>query len=183
MKKMIFLCFIFFMIFIFSHTIYSQQQELLPEMKIPEGYVFYHYQYAYLDISLVFPEKWINHSTQERGILIYTPDSKGSIMILGTPLFGKEYTLEELWAENMESLKGIRAEFQESIPDTLSGHPAIKALYTIMIVRNIHQYISYSSIIGDIFYTFTFNIHEQDFDKYLDEVLFVVQSVTIKPVE
>ena len=171
------------MIFNFSQTIYAQQQEFSPEMEIPEGYVFYHHQHAYLNISLIIPEKWINHSTQERGILIYTPDSKGSIMMLGSPLFGKEYTLEELWAENMESLKIIRAEFQESIPDTLSGHPAIKALYTIKIVNNIHQYICYSSIIGDIFYTFTFNIHEQDFEKYLEEVLTIVQSVTIKTVE
>ncbi len=183
MKKMIFLCFVFFLIFNFSHTIYSQQQESPLEMEIPEGYVFYHYQYAYLDISLIFPEKWINHSTQERGILIYTPDSKGSIKMLGSPLFGKEYTLEELWTENMESLKRMGADFQESISDTLSGHPAIKSLYTIKIARNIHQYICYSSIIGDIFYTFTFNVHEQDFEKYLEEVLTIVQSVTIKTVE
>jgi len=79
MKKIIFLCFIFLLVFSFNQTIYSQQKELLPEVEVPEGYVYYQYHYAYLDISLIYPEKWINYSSQERGILIDTPDSKGSI--------------------------------------------------------------------------------------------------------
>lgn len=180
MKKTIFLCLVFFMVFNYSHTTYSQQQELQQEMEIPEGYVLYQHQYAYLDIFLMYPENWINHSSQERGILIYTPDSQGSFMMLGSPLFGKEYTLEELWEANMESLKRAGAEFQESVPDILSGYPAIKALYTITIAKNVHQYICYSSIIGDIFYTFSFNVQEHDFEKYLEEVLTIVHSITIK---
>jgi len=180
MKKIIFLFLVFFMIFNFSHTIYSQPQELPAEMEIPEGYVFYQYQYAFLDISLIYPEKWINYSSQERGILIDTPDSRGSIMLLGTPLFGEEYTLEKLWEENMESLEIAGAVFQESIPETFSGHPAIKAFHTIKIGNVLHQYIRYSAIIGDLFYTFSFHAPVADFEKYLEEVLTVVHSVTIK---
>jgi hypothetical protein len=168
----------------FFLSLQAQQPEQAQEMEIPEGYVFYQYQYAYLDISLVYPEKWINYSSQERGILIDTPDSKGSIMILGTPLFGEEYTLEKLWAENMENLKLAGAVFQEELtPDTLSGYPAIKALYTIKIGEGTHQFICYSSIIGDVFYTFIFNATLGDFEKYLGEVLTVVRSVSIKIVE
>ena len=183
MKKIIFLFLVFFMIFNFSHTIYSQPQELLAGMEIPEGYVSYHYQYAYLDISLIYPEKWINYSSQERGILIDTPDSKGSIMLLGTPLFGEDYSLEKLWDENMENLKLVGAVFHESTPDTLSGYPAIKAMHTIKLGNDMHQYIRYSAIIGDSFYTFSFHAPVNDFEKYLEKVLIIVQSISIKTVE
>ncbi|MDI3543247.1 MAG: hypothetical protein PWP57_851 [Candidatus Atribacteria bacterium] len=177
MKKYIFLG-LTIIIFNFTLTLYAQEMSSLQE--IPKGYVFYQYQYAYLDISLIYPEDWINYSSQERGVLIDTPDSKGSIMILGTPLFGEEYTLEKLWAENMENLKLAGATFQESVPDTLSGYPAIKALYTIKIGEDIHQYICYSSIIGDLFYTFSFHAPVNDFEKYREEVLTIVRSVSIK---
>ncbi len=181
MKK-IFYIFLAIIIFSnFSPLIYAQQQK--EKREIPEGYVFYQYKYAYLDISLVYPEKWINYSSQERGILIDTPDSKGSIMLLGTPLFGKEYTLEKLWEENMENLKSVGAIFQESTPDKISGHPAIKALHTLKVGDNNHQYIRYSAIIGNIFYTFSFHAPVNDFEKYLEEVLTVVHSVLIKNIE
>jgi hypothetical protein len=184
MKKFIFLCLLVFLFFWIILSGSVQQAEDVQTQEVPDGYVFYHYQYAYLDISLVYPEKWINYSSQERGILIYTPDSRGSIMILGTPLFGEEYTLEKLWNENMENLKLAGAVFQEELtPDTLSGYPAIKALYTIKIGESTHQFICYSSIIGDVFYTFTFNATLGDFEKYLGEVLTVVRSVSIKIVE
>ena len=180
MRNIIFLCLIMFVIFNFNICCFAQQNELSYEMKIPEGYVFYHYQYAYLDISLIHPEKWINYSSQERGILIETPDSKGSIMLLGTPLFGEDYTLEKLWNENMENLKLVGATFQESTADTLYGYPAIKAMHTIKLGNVLHQYIRYSAIIGDLFYTFSFHSPVPDFDKYLEEVLTVVYSITIK---
>ena len=177
MKKYIFLGLTIIVFFNFILTLHAQ--EMSQPWEIPKGYVFYQYQYAYLDISLIYPEDWINYSSQERGVLIDTPDSKGSIMLLGVPLFGEEYTLEKLWAENMENLKLAGATFQESVPDTLSGYSAIKALYTIKIGEDIHQYICYSSIIGDLFYTFTFNATLGDFEKYLGEVLTVVRSVSI----
>jgi len=161
---------------------FAQQTEEVVDQEVPEGYILYHYQYAYLDISLIYPEDWINYSSQERGVLIDTPDSKGSIMLLGTPLFGEDYTLDKLWNENMENLKLVGAVFQESTASTLSGYPAIKALHTIKLgLGNVlHQYIRYSSIIGDLFYTFSFHSPVPDFDKYLKEVLTVVHSITIK---
>jgi hypothetical protein len=183
MKKIIFLCFIFLLFFSFNHTIHSQQKELPPGVEVPEGYVYYQYQYAYLDISLVYPEKWINYSSQERGVLIDTPDSKGSIMILGTPLFGEDYILEKLWAENKESLELAGAIFQESVPDTFSGYPAIKALHTIKIGNSNHQYLRYCTIVDDLFYTFSFHAPVAEFEKYLEEVLTVVHSISIKTVE
>ena len=178
MKKYIFLGLIIIVFFNFTLTLHAQ--EMSQPWEIPKGYVFYQYQYGYLDISLIYPEDWINYSSQERGVLIDTPDSKGSIMLLGTPLFGEEYTLEKLWAENMENLKLAGATFQESVPDTLSGCPAIKALYTIKIGEDIHQYICYSAIIGDLFYTFSFHAPVNDFEKYREKVLTVVRSVSIK---
>ncbi len=184
MKKCIFYFLVATLIFSFFLSLQAQQPEQAQEMEIPEGYVFYQYQYAYLDISLIYPEDWINYSSQERGVLIDTPGSKGSIMLLGTPLFGEEYTLEKLWNENMENLKLAGAVFQEELtPDTLSGYPAIKALYTIKIGEDIHQYICYSSIIGDLFYTFSFHAPVNDFEKYREEVLTVVRSVSIEIVE
>lgn len=183
MKKIILICFTFFIVFTYHLFIYSQQQELQPDIEIPEEYVFYHYSYVFLDISLIYPENWINYSSQERGILIYTPDSKGVVMLLGTPLFGEEYALEKLWTENMENLKSGGAIFQEISPATLSGYPAIKALYTIKIGNSIHQYIRYSALIGDLFYTFSFHAPGNDFKKYLTEVLTIVDSITIKTVE
>ena len=115
--------------------------------------------------------------------MIYTPDSKGVLFLIGTPMFGEEYTLEKLWAENMENLKSAGAVFQESGPDALSGYPAIKALHTIKLGNDSHQYIRYSTIIEDMFYTFSFHAQVGDFEKYLEEVLTVVPSVSIKTVE
>ena len=178
MKKYIFLGLTIIVFFNFIPTLHTQ--EISQPQEIPEGYIFYQYQYAFLDISLFYPEDWINYSSQELGILIDTPDSKGSIMLLGTPLFGEEYTLEKLWAENMENLKLAGATFQESVPDTLSGYPAIKALYTIKIGEDTHQYICYSSIIGDLFYTFRFHAPVNDFEKYRETVLTTIRSVSIK---
>ncbi|MDD3655965.1 MAG: hypothetical protein PHI72_04270 [Atribacterota bacterium] len=104
-------------------------------------------------------------------------------MILGTPLFGEDYTLKKLWAENKESLELAGAIFQESVPGTFSGYLAIKALYTIKIGNSNHQYLRYSAIIGDLFYTFSFHAPVTEFEKYLEEVLAVVHSVSIKTVE
>lgn len=184
MKKIIFLFYLSIFFFWILLPASAQQDEDVLTQEVPEGYIFYQYQYAYLDISLVYPEKWINYSSQERGILIDTPDSRGSIMLLGSPLFGEEYTLEKLWNENMENLKLAGAVFQEELtPDTLSGYPAIKALFTIKIGEDIYQYICYSSIIGDLFYTFTFHAPVNDFEKYREEVLTMVRSVSIEIVE
>ena len=179
MKKFISVFLLIFFIFSSSLLVLAQQPELIPPPEIPEGYVFYQYQYAYLDISLIYPENWINYSSQERGILIDTPDSKGSIMLLGTPLFGEEHTVEEVWFENMENLKLAGAVFQESVPDTLSGQPAIKALHTIKLGNDMHQYIRYSSIIGDLFYTFSFHSPVNDFEKYSEEIIKIVSSIQI----
>jgi len=180
MKKAIYIFALIFLFSLMALSVSAQQTEEVIDQEVPEGYILYHYQYAYLDISLVYPENWINHSTQERGILIDTPDSKGSIMLLGTPLFGEEFTLEKLWNENMENLKLVGAVFQESTADTLSGYPAIKAMHTIKLGNVLHQYIRYSAIIGDLFYTFSFHSPVPDFEKYLKEVLTLVHSITIK---
>ncbi|HNR66146.1 MAG TPA: hypothetical protein PKJ95_07645, partial [Atribacterota bacterium] len=71
------MAFLFFCILLPASA--QQAGDVLTE-EVPEGYVFYRYQYAYLDISLIYPGKWLNYSSQERGILINTPDSQGSIM-------------------------------------------------------------------------------------------------------
>ena len=183
MKKNIFLFYLAFLFFWILLPASAQQAEDVLTQEVPEGYVFYRYQYAYLDISLIYPEKWINYSSQERGVLIDTPDSQGSIMILGTPLFGEDNTLEKLWTENKESLELAGAIFQESVPDTFSGYPAIKALHTIKIGNNTHQYLRYSTIVDDLFYTFSFRAPAAEFEKYLEEVLTIVHSVSIKTVE
>ena len=112
--------------------------------------------------------------------MIYTLDSKGVLLLVATPMFGEEYTLDELWKVNMENLESTGAVFQESTSDTLSGYPAIKAFHTIKLGKDTHQYIRYSAIIGDLFYAFSFHAPVADFDKYLEEVLAVVQSVKIK---
>lgn len=179
MKKYISV-FLFMLIFIAYLTVHSHQQELPPELENPEGFVFYQYQYAYIDVSLIYPENWINHSSQERGILIYTPDSKGSLHILASPLFGKEYTLEELWSLNMDNLKLAGAVFLLSVQDVLSGYPAIRALHTIKIGRDTHKYIRYNAIAGDLFYSFSFNTPEVDFERYLNDVLVIARSISIK---
>ncbi len=115
--------------------------------------------------------------------MINTPDSQGSIMISGHPTFREDNTLEKLWAENKESLELAGAIFQESVPDTFSGYPAIKALHTIKIGNNIHQYLRYSTVVDDMFYTFSFQAPAEEFEKYLEEVLTIVHSVLIKTVE
>jgi len=177
MKKYFLLVIMTIVFFCFCSSLVRAQGTDTTE--IPEGFVFYHYQYAYIDISLIYPENWINHSSQERGIMIYTPDSKGTLIFWANPLFGKEYTLAELWAENMESLKLAGATFFESVPDKLSGHPAIRALHTIKIGKDTHKYIRYNSIIGDLFYSFSFNTQEAEFGKYLNDVIKIVRSIKI----
>jgi len=71
MKKYIFLVLVAIVFFCFCSFLISAQGT--DNTEIPEGFVFYHYQYAYFDISLIYPENWINYSSQERGIFIYTP--------------------------------------------------------------------------------------------------------------
>ncbi len=181
-KKYVFI-FLILLILVFNLTAKAQNTESVLEKKNPEGYLFYHYSYAFLDISLVYPKGWINYSSQERGILIYTPDSIGVAMLLGTPLFGEDYTLEKLWAENMENLKSGGAVFQEISSATLSGYPAIKAFHTIKIGNSLYQYVRYSALIGDMFYTFSFHAPANDFQKYLTEILTIIDSVTIKVFE
>ncbi len=176
MKKYFFLFLAAMVFFNFCLVINAQDTDTT---EIPEGFVFYHYQYAYIDISLIYPENWINHSSQERGIMIYTPDSKGTLLVLATPLFGKEYTLEELWSLNIDTLKLAGAVFLLSVQDTLSGYPAKRTLHTMKIGRDTHKYIRYNSIIGDLYYSFSFNTHEVDFEKYLNDILMVVRSIKI----
>jgi len=53
----------------------------------------------------------------------------------------------------------------------------------IKIGEDTHQYICYSSIIGDLFYTFSFHAPVNDFEKYREKVLTVVRSVSIKTSE
>jgi hypothetical protein len=175
MKKCIFLFLVAMIIFSFYLAINAQEQE----QKIPEGFVFYHYQYAYFDISLIYPENWINYSSQERGIFIYTPDSKGTLTFRATPLFGKEYTLSELYSVNMDTLKEAGAVFLESVPDKLSGYPAQRTLYTMKFGKDTLKFIRYDSIIGDLFYSFSFNTHEIDFEKYLNDILKIVRFIKI----
>jgi hypothetical protein len=172
MKKILFTVLV--AIFLFNFFIILVMTQSSETLEIPEGFAFYRYQYAFLDISLIYPDDWVNHSSQERGIMIYTPNSKGVLLLIATPLFGEEYTLEELWSINMENLESAGAVFQESIPDTLSGYPAIKVLHTIKLGNDSHQYIRYSSIIGDMFYTFSFHAPVGDFKDYLEEVMLLV---------
>jgi hypothetical protein len=176
MKKYIFLALVTVVIFSLCFLVSAQDKETT---EIPEGFVFYHYQYAYMDISLFYPENWINYSSQERGVMIYLPDSNGTLMFRAVPLFGKEYTLAELWAENMESLKLAGAVFLESVPDKLSGYPAQRTLYTMKIGQDTLKFIIYGAIIGDLFYSFSFNTQEAEFGKYLNDIIKIVRSIKI----
>jgi len=175
MKKYIFLFLAAMVVFNFCLVVNTQEQE----QEILEGFVFYHYQYAYIDISLIYPENWINHSSQERGIMIYTPDSKGTLTFRATPLFGKEYTLAELYSVNMDTLKEAGAVFLESVPDKLSGYPAQRTLYTMKFGKDTLKFIRYDSIIGDLFYSFSFSTQEAEFGKYLNDVIKIVRSIKI----
>jgi hypothetical protein len=176
MKKYIFLALVTVVIFSLCFLVSAQDKETT---EIPEGFVFYHYQYAYMDISLFYPENWINYSSQERGVMIYLPDSNGTLMFRATPLFGKEYTLAELYSENMETLKLAEAVFLESVLDKLSGYPAQRTLYTMKFGQDTLKYIRYDSIVGDLFYSFSFSTQEADFEKYLNDILKIVRSIKI----
>lgn len=176
MKKYIFLALVTVVIFSLCFLVSAQDKE---NTEIPEGFVFYHYQYAYMDISLFYPENWINYSSQERGVMIYLPDSNGTLMFRATPLFGKEYTLAELYSENMETLKLAEAVFLESVLDKLSGYPAQRTLYTMKIGQDTLKFIRYDSIVGDLFYSFSFNTQEAEFGKYLNDILKIVRSIKI----
>jgi len=147
--------------------------------EFPGGFVLYHYQDKYLDFSLIHPEKWINQSSQEKGILIYLPEYKGTLTFRPTPLFGAENNLSELAAKNMENLKEAGAVFLESSPDKLSGHPAQKTLYTMKFGNKILKYIRYESIINDLYYAFSFNTIEADFEKYMDDIQKIVRSIKV----
>jgi hypothetical protein len=41
------------------------------------------------------------------------------------------------------------------------------------------KYIRYESIINDLYYTFSFNTIEADFEKYMDDILKIVRSIKI----
>ena len=147
--------------------------------EIPGGFVLYHYQDEYLDFSFIYPEKWINQSSREKGIIIYLPEFKGTLTFRPMPLFGEENNLSELASKNMENLKEAGAVFLESIPDKLSGHPAKRTLYTMKFGNKILKYIRYESIINDLYYTFSFNTIDADFEKYMDDILKIVRSIKI----
>jgi hypothetical protein len=95
------------------------------------------------------------------------------------PLFGAENNLSEIAAKNMENLKEAGAVFLESAPDKLSGYPAQRTLYTMKFGNKILKYIRYESIINDLYYSFSFNTIEADFEKYMDDILKIVRSVKI----
>jgi len=177
MKKYFLFILVTIVFFCFCSSLVCAQDTEATE--IPEGFVFYHYQYAYFDISLIYPENWINYSSQERGIFIYTPDSKGTLTFRATPLFGKEYTLAELYSVNMDTLKEAGAVLLESVPDKLSGYPAQRTLYTMKFGKDTLKFIRYDSIIGDLFYSFSFNTHEIDFEKYLNDIIIIVRSIKV----
>ena len=175
MKRFTLVFLVAILVFNFCLVVNAEEQE----QEIPEGFVFYHYQYAYMDISLFYPENWINYSSQERGVMIYLPDSNGTLMFRATPLFGKEYTLAELYSENMETLKLAEAVFLESVLDKLSGYPAQRTLYTMKFGQDTLKFISYGAIIGDLFYSFSFNTQEAEFGKYLNDTIKIVRSIKI----
>ena len=132
-----------------------------------------------MDFSLIHPEKWINQSSQKKGILIYLPGFKGTLTFRPMPLFGAENNLLELTEKNMENLKEAGAVFLESVPDKLSGHPAQRTLYTMKFGKDTLKYIRYESIINDLYYTFSFSTIENDFEKYLDDILKIIRSIKI----
>ena len=177
MKKYFLLVLVIFVFFYFCSSLVNSQGTDTTE--IPEGFVFYHYQYAYMDISLFYPENWINYSSQERGVMIYLPDSNGTLMFRATPLFGKEYTLAELYSVNMDTLKEAGAVFLESVPDKLAGYPAQRTLYTMKFGQDTLKFIRYDSIVGDLFYSFSFNTLEINFEKYMNDILKIVRSIKI----
>jgi hypothetical protein len=176
MKKYIFVVLVAIVIFSFCTLVSAQGTDAT---KIPGGFVLYHYQDKYLDFSLIYPEKWINQSSQEKGILIYLPEFKGTLTFRPMPLFGEENNLSELAAENMENLKEAGAVFLESVPDKLSGYPAQRTLYTMKFGNKILKYIRYESIINDLYYTFSFNTIETDFGKYIDDIQKIVRSIKV----
>ena len=175
MKKCIFLFIIAVVIFNLCLVVNAQEQE----QEIPDGFVFYHYQDEYLDFSFIYPEEWINQSCREKGIIIYLPEFKGTLTFRPMPLFGEENNLSEIAAKNMENLKEAGAVFLESIPDKLSGHSAQRTLYTMKFGNKILKYIRYEYIINDLYYTFSFNTIESDFEKYLNDILKIVRSIKI----
>ena len=79
----------------------------------------------------------------------------------------------------MENLKLAGAVFLESVPDKLSGYPAQRTLYTMKFGKDTLKFIRYDSIIGDLFYSFSFNTHEINFEKYLNDVIIIVRSIKI----
>ena len=176
MKKYVFLFLVAVVIFNLCLVTSAQGTDTT---EIPEGFVFYHYQDEYLDFSFIYPEEWINQSSQKKGILIYLPEFKGTLTFHPMPLFGEEYNLSELAAENMENLKEAGATFLESAPDKLSGYPAQRTLYTMKFGNKILKYIRYESIINDLYYTFSFNTIETDFEKYLNDILKIVRFIKI----
>jgi hypothetical protein len=176
MKKYVFVVLVAAVIFSFCTLVSAQS---IDATEIPEGFVFYHYQDEYLDFSFIYPEKWINQSSREKGIIIYLPEFKGTLTFRPMLLFGEENNLSEIAAKNMENLKEAGAAFLESVPDKLSGHPAQRTLYTMKFGNKILKYIRYESIINDLYYTFSFNTIEADFGKYLDDILKIVRSIKI----
>jgi hypothetical protein len=177
MKKYVFIILTIFVLLGFFCFLISAQGTDTAE--IPEGFVFYHYQDEYLDFSFIYPEKWINQSSREKGIIIYLPEFKGTLTFRPMPLFGEEYTLTELVAVNMENLKEAGAVFLEFLPDKLSGYPAQRTIYTMKFGNKILKYIRYESIINDLYYSFSFNNIEADFGKYLNDILKIVRSIKI----
>lgn len=76
MKKYVFLFLVAVVIFNLCLVTSAQGTDTT---EIPGGFVFYHYQDEYLDFSFIYPEKWINQSSQEKGMLIYLPEFKGTL--------------------------------------------------------------------------------------------------------
>ena len=177
MKKYFFLVLTTIVFFYFCGSLVSAQGADATEF--PGGFVFYHYQDEYLDFSFIYPEEWINQSSREKGIIIYLPEFKGTLTFRPMPLFGAENNLSELAAENMENLKKAGAVFLESVPDKLSGHSAQRTLYTMKFGNKILKYIRCESIINDLYYTFSFNTLEADFEKYLNDIIKIVRSIKI----
>jgi len=176
MKKYVFLVLVTILIFSFCILVSVQGTDAT---EIPGGFVLYHYQDEYLDFSFIYPEKWINQSSREKGIIIYLPEFKGTLTFRPMPLFGAENNLSELAAKNMENLKEAEAVFLESVPDKLSGYPAQRTLYTMKFGNKILKYIRYESIINDLYYSFNFNTIEADFEKYMDDITKIVRSIKI----
>jgi len=79
----------------------------------------------------------------------------------------------------MDTLKEAGAVFLESVPDKLAGYPAQRTLYMMKFGKDTLKFIRYDSIIGDLFYSFSFNVHEIDFEKYMNDILKIVPSIKI----